>query len=61
MMQVKSGKTLDSMTRTKLKRRLFEARKESSRLHKLAEIARPASLPSLARCRKICALALFYN
>ncbi|CAK8693215.1 unnamed protein product [Clavelina lepadiformis] len=47
MVQVKSGRTLDSLTRSKLKLRLFEVRKESARLTKLAEIARPASLPPL--------------
>nr|CAB3266293.1 kanadaptin [Phallusia mammillata] len=45
MQQVKSGNTLDSITRSKLKHRLIEARKESARLSKLAEIARPISLP----------------
>jgi len=49
MKQVKAGSTLDSITRSKMKRRLIEARKELSRLAKLAEIARPASMPPVTR------------
>ena len=47
MRNVKEGRTLDSQTRKKLKFRLLEARKESIRLAKLADIARPANLPKL--------------
>nr|XP_026694178.1 LOW QUALITY PROTEIN: kanadaptin [Ciona intestinalis] len=47
MQQVKAGKTLDSLTRSKLKQKLFNMKKESGRLCKLAAIARPASLPAL--------------
>uniref|UniRef100_H2YR94 FHA domain-containing protein n=1 Tax=Ciona savignyi TaxID=51511 RepID=H2YR94_CIOSA len=47
MQEVRAGRTLDSSTRSKLKQRLFAARKESARLGKLAAIARPSSLPPL--------------
>ena len=47
MRNVKAGKALDSQTRKKLKFRLLEARKESLRLTKLADIARPVNLPKL--------------
>lgn len=49
MQQVKSGKALDTTTRSKLKRRLLEARKEHMRVVKLADLARPSSLPPLQR------------
>ncbi|XP_039254169.2 kanadaptin-like [Styela clava] len=48
MQQVKSGKALDTTTRAKLKRRLFEAKKEYMRVSKLADLARPSSMPPLA-------------
>lgn len=47
MQQVKAGKALDTTTRAKLKHRLFEAKKEHMRVSKLADIARPSSMPAL--------------
>lgn len=48
MTSIKSG-AMDTKTRMKLKRDLIELRKEELRLQKMANIARPPSLPPLKK------------
>lgn len=48
MTAIKSG-SLDTKTRTAIKRRLVDAKREQQRLQKLANIAKPA-MPQLTRC-----------
>jgi len=49
MTAIKSGRSLDTKTRIKLKVRLQELKKEQLKVQKLADIARPANMPALAK------------
>lgn len=44
------GTSIDKTTKTKLKRKAFDLKKEKERLVKLQNIAKPANLPSFAQC-----------
>lgn len=49
MTAIKSG-AMDTKTRMKIKRQIFDLRKEQQRLQKLVNIAKPASMPELKKC-----------
>ena len=48
MTALKSG-AMDTKTRMKVKRQIFDLRKEEQRLQRLVNIAKPANLPSLKK------------
>ena len=50
MRNIKEGRALDTNTRSKLKAQLINLRKEVLMWHRLAELARPVSMPALERC-----------
>jgi len=47
MTEIKSGSTLDSVTRKKLHLRSFELKKEQQRLKGLIKLVKPTELPEL--------------
>ncbi|XP_070577176.1 kanadaptin-like [Ptychodera flava] len=49
MKSIKEGKGTDKVSRSKLKLKLFDLRKEKARLEKLMKIAKPTVLPPLVR------------
>ncbi|XP_015712998.1 kanadaptin isoform X2 [Coturnix japonica] len=56
MTEIKSGSTLDSVTRKKLHLRSFELKKEQQRLKGLIKLVKPAELPELKPLSGSCSL-----